>query len=98
MRFRRIFSIHRTISGDGYLLLSARARAARCAGARMAGDHGFWHGQSKVFDAVDIKGKYTGLAFGMGVERIAMLKHGFRIFVYFENDSSFRTVLSRHKS
>ncbi|MDP2652426.1 MAG: phenylalanine--tRNA ligase subunit alpha [Candidatus Omnitrophota bacterium] len=36
------------------------------------------------------KGKYSGLAFGMGVERIAMLKHGITdIRLFFENDVRF---------
>lgn len=45
----------------------------------------------KVFDAVKYpSGKYTGLAFGMGVERIAMLKHGIHdIRIFFENDVRF---------
>ena len=45
----------------------------------------------KVFAAVDYpKGKYTGLAFGMGVERMAMLKHGIHdIRIFFENDMRF---------
>ena len=45
----------------------------------------------KVFEAVGYpKGKYTGLAFGMGVERIAMLKHGINdIRIFFENDVRF---------
>ena len=45
----------------------------------------------KVFEAVGYpKGKYTGLAFGMGVERMAMLKYGINdIRIFFENDSRF---------
>ena len=45
----------------------------------------------KVFSAVKYpKGKYTGLAFGMGVERMAMLKHGIHdIRIFFENDTRF---------
>ncbi len=45
----------------------------------------------KVFEAVGYpKGKYTGLAFGLGVERIAMLKHGINdIRLFFENDVRF---------
>lgn len=45
----------------------------------------------KVFEAVGYpKGKYTGLAFGMGVERIAMLKHGINdIRLFYENDIRF---------
>lgn len=45
----------------------------------------------KVFEAVGYpKGKYTGLAFGMGVERIAMLRHGIHdIRIFFENDIRF---------
>ncbi len=45
----------------------------------------------KVFEAVKYpKNKYTGLAFGMGVERIAMLKYGINdIRLFFENDKRF---------
>lgn len=45
----------------------------------------------KVFEAVGYpKGQYTGLAFGLGVERIAMLKHGINdIRLFFENDVRF---------
>ncbi len=36
------------------------------------------------------KGKYTGLAFGLGVERIAMLKYGIKdIRTFYENDDRF---------
>ncbi len=44
-----------------------------------------------VFKAVGIDNeKYTGFAFGMGVERIAMLKYGIRdIRMFFENDLRF---------
>jgi len=45
----------------------------------------------KVFEAVGYrKGAYTGLAFGMGVERIAMLQYGIPdIRLFFENDIRF---------
>ncbi len=45
----------------------------------------------KVFEAVGYpEGKYTGLAFGMGVERLAMLKYGINdIRLFFENDVRF---------
>lgn len=45
----------------------------------------------KVFEAVKYpKGKYTGLAFGMGVERMAMLKYGIHdIRIFYENDIRF---------
>ena len=45
----------------------------------------------RVFEAVGYpSGKYTGLAFGMGVERIAMLKYGIDdIRLFFENDIRF---------
>ena len=45
----------------------------------------------KVFEAVGYsKNRYTGLAFGMGVERIAMLKYGVKdIRIFFENDVRF---------
>ena len=45
----------------------------------------------RVFEAVGYQpGKFTGLAFGMGVERIAMLKYGIDdIRLFFENDIRF---------
>ena len=45
----------------------------------------------RVFEAAGYpKGKYTGLAFGMGVERMAMLRHGIHdIRIFFENDARF---------
>ena len=45
----------------------------------------------RVFEAVGYSaGKYTGLAFGMGVERIAMLKYGIDdIRLFYENDIRF---------
>ncbi|MCR4336785.1 MAG: phenylalanine--tRNA ligase subunit alpha [Candidatus Omnitrophica bacterium] len=45
----------------------------------------------KVFEAVKYpKGKYTGLAFGMGVERMAMLRYGIDdIRMFYENDVRF---------
>jgi len=45
----------------------------------------------KVFEAVGYpKGKYTGLAFGLGIERLAMLKHGIGdIRLFYENDLRF---------
>lgn len=45
----------------------------------------------KVFEAVQYpEGKYTGLAFGLGVERLAMLKYGIHdIRIFFENDVRF---------
>lgn len=45
----------------------------------------------KVFEAVRYpKGKYTGLAFGLGVERMVMLKYGIKdIRTFFENDLRF---------
>ncbi len=45
----------------------------------------------KVFESAGYpKGEYSGLAFGMGVERIAMLKHGIGdIRTFVENDTRF---------
>jgi len=45
----------------------------------------------KVFELCGYpKGKYTGLAFGMGVERMAMLRHGINdIRLFSENDKRF---------
>jgi phenylalanyl-tRNA synthetase alpha chain len=44
-----------------------------------------------VFEAVNLDyEKYSGFAFGMGVERIAMLKYGIDdIRLFFENDLRF---------
>lgn len=46
---------------------------------------------SRVFEACDIDSElYTGFAFGLGVERVAMLRHGIPdIRVLFENDPRF---------
>jgi phenylalanyl-tRNA synthetase alpha chain len=45
----------------------------------------------EVFKSVDIDGeKYTGFAFGMGVERLAMLRYGINdLRLFFENDLNF---------
>jgi phenylalanyl-tRNA synthetase alpha chain len=44
----------------------------------------------KVFEAVGYKKGVTGLAFGMGVERMAMLKYGIKdIRLFYENDLRF---------
>ncbi|MBI5026787.1 MAG: phenylalanine--tRNA ligase subunit alpha [Nitrospirae bacterium] len=44
----------------------------------------------RVFEAVGYSGEYTGFAFGMGVERITMLKFGIDdIRLFFENDIRF---------
>ncbi|MEI7998359.1 MAG: phenylalanine--tRNA ligase subunit alpha [Candidatus Omnitrophota bacterium] len=45
----------------------------------------------RVFEAVGYpKEKYTGFAFGMGIERMAMLKHGINdIRLFYENDVRF---------
>lgn len=45
----------------------------------------------KVFEACGYaKGKYTGLAFGLGVERLTMLRYGIHdIRLFFENDTRF---------
>ena len=45
----------------------------------------------RVFKSVGYPDKkYTGFAFGMGVERITMLKYGINdIRIFFENDSRF---------
>jgi phenylalanyl-tRNA synthetase alpha chain len=44
-----------------------------------------------VFKHVDVDSeKYTGLAFGIGVERLAMLRYGVSdLRLYFENDLRF---------
>jgi phenylalanyl-tRNA synthetase alpha chain len=45
----------------------------------------------RVFESLGIdENKYTGFAFGMGIERIAMLKYGINdLRLYFENDARF---------
>ena len=48
-------------------------------------------GRSNVLDSCNIDSKkYTGFAFGMGIERIAMLKYGVKdLRLFFENDVRF---------
>ena len=48
-----------------------------------------------VFDAVGVdRDRYTGFAFGMGIDRIAMLRHGIRnIRLMYENDARFLAQL-----
>ena len=60
---------------------------------RLARDHGLRHGgpRKRVLEASGIDSdKYSGFAFGMGVERISMLKYGVKdLRLYFENDVRF---------
>ena len=48
---------------------------------------------TKVFDYAGIDNeRYTGFAFGMGVERLAMLRYGVNdLRLFFENDLAFLT-------
>ena len=71
----------------------------RCGGslpvrARVAGnfeDQFLLYGPRKVFEAVGIDPeRYTGYAFGMGVERMAMLRYGVDdLRLFFDNDLRF---------
>ena len=57
----------------------------------MARNFGVWNGSPNVLEncGIDPK-KYTGYAFGMGIERIAMLKYGVKdLRLFFENDLRF---------
>jgi len=58
---------------------------------RLARDTGFRHGGPRGFNAVGYdQEEYTGFAFGLGVERIAMLKYGISdIRLFYENDQRF---------
>ena len=50
-----------------------------------------WNGNPNVleYNHIDSK-KYTGFAFGMGIERVAMLKYQVKdLRLYFENDLRF---------
>ena len=58
---------------------------------RLAGNPRMRHGPSNVFRYVGLDPeKVNGFAFGMGVERIAMLKYGINdLRLFFENDVRF---------
>ena len=58
---------------------------------RAGRDSGLRHGGSAVFQKVGYGADdYTGFAFGMGIERIAMLKYGIGdLRMFFENDLRF---------
>ena len=58
---------------------------------RLARDHGLRMVDPNVLEASGIDSdKYSGFAFGMGVERISMLKYGVKdLRLYFENDVRF---------
>ena len=48
------------------------------------------HGRSAVFKAVGYPEDISGFAFGLGVERVAMLKYGIDdLRLFFENDARF---------
>ena len=49
------------------------------------------HGSSKCFKNVNINpNKYSGLAFGLGIERFAMLAYKINdLRIFFENDINF---------
>jgi phenylalanyl-tRNA synthetase alpha chain len=51
----------------------------------------------KVFDAVGIDSeKYTGFAFGLGVDRLAMMRYGINdLRLMFENDVQFLEQFGR---
>ena len=57
----------------------------------MDGNFRLWNGQSKCFINVGYDNeKYQGFAFGMGIERIAMIKYGIkdiRLFIKMINVS-----------
>ncbi len=58
---------------------------------RLARDHGRRHGRPHVYGFVDYDPeKVSGFAFGMGVERMAMLKHGIPdLRLFYDNDVRF---------
>ena len=58
---------------------------------RLARGHGLRHGASNVFRSSGIDPEqYQGFAFGMGVERLAMLRYGVNdLRLFFDNDLRF---------
>ncbi len=60
-------------------------------------DHGSGHVHPAVFEAVGLDAeRYTGFAAGMGVERVAMLRHGIPdIRLLFEGDVRFLSQFVR---
>jgi len=73
------------------LALSARAKVVRSAAEKAGWKFWFRDDPSHVFKNVGYDPKqYSGFAFGMGVERIAMLKYGINdIRLFCENDLRF---------
>ena len=57
----------------------------------MDGNFRLWNGQSKCLSNVGYDNeKYQGFAFGMGIERIAMIKYGIKdIRLFYQNDKRF---------
>ncbi len=104
-----LLPVHRAQRGGRHLLLPLRAaragcptaRAARCARAR-AGSRSSGSGMvdPNVLGFVADNGydpeKVQGFAFGMGIERIAMLRHGVPdLRLFFENDVRFLEQFGR---
>ena len=58
---------------------------------RLAGDFRLRHVHPNVFRACGVDPeRYTGYAFGMGIERLAMLRYGVNdLRLFFENDLRF---------
>jgi phenylalanyl-tRNA synthetase alpha chain len=103
LRFRpSFFPVYRTQRRSGYSLRDLPRRGMPGVQAnRVAGDSRLGHGAPGCSGKRRLRhGALTGFAFGMGVERIAMLKYGIDdIRKNFENDPLprfFTTILRQH--
>jgi phenylalanyl-tRNA synthetase alpha chain len=97
VRFRPSFFPFTEPSAEVDMLMKTR----RSVGGKMTEVEEWWEilgcgmVDPSVFEAVGYDpGKWTGFAFGMGVERLAMIRHGITdIRTFFENDIRFLTQL-----
>ena len=73
-----VSSLYRTKCGGGHVLRNMRRQRLPCLqGDGLAGNTWSGHGSPAGFEMSGYDPEeYTGYAFGMGVERIAMLKYG----------------------
>ena len=88
-----LLPLHRAFGRSGRVVHHVRRRwLPAMQEERLAGDPRVRHGGSRMsssFVGYDPE-VYTGFAFGMGIERIAMLKHGVNdLRLFFENDLRF---------
>ena len=88
-----VLPVHRAVGRSRHELRAVRRRGLpRLQADRLARDLGLRHGASRTCSqacGIDPE-RYTGFAFGMGIERLAMLRYGVNdLRLFFENDLRF---------